>query len=647
MKEKILIVEDQFVEADYLQLMLAKAGYRITGIARSVQKARELITKERPDFVLLDIFLKGKHTGIDLAHELAKENIPFVYLSANSNEEVLNLAKATQPYGFLVKPFRERDLLVTIEVARYRHEHSTESHLRNESILKEKISAITTGEDNWENKLLNIARAFQLHLPFDYFTTGFNDSPDLPIPGLSFLRIGYNEYQKIGISELATITGIGNKELQELMQQRPIERTPAMCIGQAFEQECAKPSLDKLFADNFGLKSRISCPLHLSNGQKLSVNFYSRISDTYDNDHLALLNRLQGFMIENIENLMNAGKPSFVYESQKSVKQLHDQRNSTYDFEGIVGRNHLLLNVFDMITQVAPSDTSVLILGESGTGKERIAECIHNLSPRKNKPLVKVNCATLPPTLIESELFGHEKGSFTGAMEKRVGKFEKADKGTIFLDEIGEMPLELQAKLLRVLQERYIERIGAKEPISVDVRIIAATNRNLEKEVAEGRFRLDLYYRLNVFPVELPALRERTDDIHALSLHFINYYNRKTGKNITGLSEQAVERMKSYHWPGNIRELENIIERSVLLTKGTIIENIVVGVDPKKLNPIQTKELRLKTIFENERDHIITVLKNCNGKIWGGGGAAEVLNVPSSTLRSKMKKLGIRKEDIE
>jgi transcriptional regulator with GAF, ATPase, and Fis domain len=305
------------------------------------------------------------------------------------------------------------------------------------------------------------------------------------------------------------------------------------------------------------------------------------------------------------------------------------------------------LNVFDHIVQVAPFDTSVLILGESGTGKEKIADCIHNLSLRKGKALIKVNCATLPATLIESELFGHEKGSFTGANEKRIGKFEQANGGTIFLDEIGEMPGDLQVKLLRVLQEKEIEPIGSRAPIKINVRIIAATNRNLEKEVADGRFRLDLYYRLNVFPMVLPPLRERTEDLPALAHHFINYYNHKSGKKISGLSDKVLMNMMAYHWPGNIRELENLIERSVLLAKGTIIEDISLPAAQKMEISTETQGFHMKTIHENERDYIISVLKKSHGRIWGAGGAAEILNIPPTTLKSKMKKLGIQKEYIE
>jgi transcriptional regulator with GAF, ATPase, and Fis domain len=348
-------------------------------------------------------------------------------------------------------------------------------------------------------------------------------------------------------------------------------------------------------------------------------------------------------MIQTIEQLLQS-------ENGESLKlqppQITTRANNEEAFEGIIGKSHLLLNVFDHISQVAPSNTSVLILGESGTGKEKIANCIHNLSGRKGKPFVKVNCAALPATLIESELFGHEKGAFTGALDKRIGKFERADKGTIFLDEIGEMPVELQVKLLRVLQEREIERVGGRDTIKVDVRIIAATNKNLEKEVADGRFRLDLYYRLNVFPITLPALRDRREDIPALAYYFMNHYNHKAGKKISGISDTVLRKMMAYNWPGNIRELEHLIERSVLLAKGTVIEDILLPTVGKITEATVPEEAALKTIAENEKDYIISVLKKCNGRIWGPGAAAEILNINPSTLRSKMKKLGIKKEYI-
>ena len=645
MKEKILIVEDKFVEADYLRLMLTKAGYRVMGIAHSVIQAREMIKGERPDLVLLDIFLKGNLTGIDLAGELGKENIAFVYLSANSNEEVLNMAKATQPYGFLIKPFRERDLLITLEIARYRHEHSTESNFRKENSLRDKLSAIAADAETWEKKLLAGCRAMQPYIPFDYAAAGFNAGGAFSGQGISFLRIGYDEYQQIGIPELLNITSLNSKALIALINNSKPEDTPTLYNGDSFEEASIKLSLHKLFSDTFQVKSCLSLPLHLSNGEIFVISFYSRQPDIYNADHLGLLNRLNQLMSVGIENIFNTGKATIANAGKTPFANPSTSKND--DFEGIIGKSPRLLNIFDLITQVAPVDTSVLILGESGTGKERVADCIHQLSARKTKPFVKVNCATLPPTLIESELFGHEKGSFTGATDRRIGKFEKADKGTIFLDEIGEMPLDLQVKLLRVLQEKYIERIGARDITKVDVRVIAATNRNLEKEVAEGRFRLDLYYRLNVFPMELPPLRERPEDIPALASHFISIYSRKAGKKITGLSEKALKAMMAYQWPGNIRQLENLIERGVLLAKGSIIEDISIPAHQRNDVPMVAQDTHLKTIHENERDYIIFVLKKCKGKIWGSGGAAELLNLPPTTLKSKMKKLGIRKENIE
>ncbi|HEY4287415.1 MAG TPA: sigma 54-interacting transcriptional regulator [Puia sp.] len=648
MKEKILIVEDKFVEADYLRLMLTKAGYGVTGIAHSVIQARELIKEERPDLVLLDIFLKGNLTGIDLATELGKDNIAFVYLSANSNVEVLNMAKATQPYGFLIKPFRERDLLITLEIARYRHVHSMESNFRKESGLRDKLSAIAADTESWEKKLLAGCRAMQPYIPFDYAAAGFNAGGAFAGQGISFLRIGYDEYQQIGIPELLNITGLNSKALMTLLNNTAYDPTPTLYNGNGFEQACIKPSLHKLFYDNFQVRSCLSMPLHLSNGEVFVISFYSRQPDLYNGDHLGLLSRLNQLMSVGIENIFHTARsPNTEPSKNRNVPVPAGGSGITTDFEGIIGKSPRLLNIFDLITQVAPVDTSVLILGESGTGKERVADCIHQLSARKNKPFVKVNCAALPPTLIESELFGHEKGSFTGATDRRIGKFEKADKGTIFLDEIGEMPLDLQVKLLRVLQEKYIERIGGRDVTRVDVRVIAATNRNLEKEVAEGRFRLDLYYRLNVFPMELPPLRERSEDIPALASHFISIYNRKAGKRITGISEKALKIMMAYNWPGNIRQLENLIERSVLLTKGSIIEDISIPALQRNDIPAATSDTHMKTIHENERDYIILVLKKCKGKIWGSGGAAELLNLPPTTLKSKMKKLGIRKENIE
>lgn len=454
MSQKILIVEDQFIEANNLQMILEKSGYKVCGIARSVKVALELISEQTPDLVLLDIFLQGNLTGIDLAGVLQKKQIAFVYLSANSNKETLDAAKATRPYGFLVKPYREKDVLITLDIAWYLH-------------------------------------------------------------------------------------------------------------------DCNQQSL-----------------------------------------------------------------PSTAVQETIPVKVSHT----------IMGESSAMTEVLRLADMVAASETSVLITGESGTGKELIAQYIHQHSRRRQHTLTTVNCAALPATLIESELFGHEKGAFTGASDKRIGKFEQAANGTLFLDEIGEMPPDLQVKLLRVLQEKEIERIGGRETIKTDVRIIAATNRNLQQEMADGRFRIDLFYRLNVFPIHLPPLRERKTDIIPLALHFMQRSARNAGRNITGFSNNALETLTGYHWPGNIRELENVIERSVLLAGGNIIDTISLhGHQIVAPAAAHAASQRIKTIIENERDHILQVLIQCNGKIFGKGGAAELLGINVSTLNSKIKKLGIEK----
>jgi formate hydrogenlyase transcriptional activator len=298
---------------------------------------------------------------------------------------------------------------------------------------------------------------------------------------------------------------------------------------------------------------------------------------------------------------------------------------------------------------VAPTDATVLILGESGTGKELLARAVHNHSKRRTRPLVKVNCASLPTNLIESELFGHEKGAFTGALEKKIGRFELADGGTIFLDEIGEMPIELQAKLLRVLQEGELERLGNSKTTKVDVRVIAATNRELEQAVKAGTFREDLYYRLNVFPITSPPLRERREDISILVPHFLKKFRAKIGKPVRTVSPEAMQALQAYRWPGNVRELENMTERAVILSTGSVLEMenfpALSAVTPQ-LAVTTTPEMdgdSLRTLEEIEREYIVQVLKKTSWVVEGQKGAASILGLNPSTLRSRMQKLGMKK----
>ena len=469
MKETVLIVEDELIVARDIRKTLERNGFRVAGVARTAEKAISMAESFNPSLVLVDIFLKGNLTGIDLAKQLNNRGIPFIYVSANSNQQVLEAAKATHPFGFIVKPFREKDLLVTIEIARYRN----------------------------ENKMKMAAR------------------------------------------------------------------------------------------------------------------------DTVD---------------------MESKKTAQTTETMQPAIRGHVSAHCQY----IIGQSAHLLHVFNLIQQVAPFDTSVLILGESGTGKEGVANCIVQLSGRKNKPYIKINCAAIPAELIEAELFGYEKGSFTGAMERKAGKFELAAGGTILLDEIGEVAPEMQAKLLRVLQEKEIQRIGGSAVIKTDVRILASTSRNLEKEVGEGKFRLDLYYRLLVFPIQLPPLRDRKEDIPLLIDHYIDFYAQKMGNRVAALSPDQMQKLIQYTWPGNVRQLQHLVERMTLLNNNEISPEMESAEIPGQPASENKEILHTKTLEEMERNYILSVLKQCNFKVAGKGGAAKILNLPATTLHSKIKKLGIK-----
>ena len=458
LKAKILIVEDQFIEAKSLNVILTNAGYATCTIARSVNAALSIIENEKPDLVLVDIFLQGEGTGIDLGKILNEKRMAFVYLSANSNRQILEEAKPTKPYGFMVKPFRAKDVLIMLDVALYLHK-------------------------NRQDEKMNVASSHKA---------------------------------------------------------APVVLPP--------------------------------------------------------------------------------------------------------EFNHLVGKSPKFIETLERAKMVGSTDTSVLILGESGTGKEMIAHSIHKVSARRYKPFVVVNCGTLPNNLIESDLFGHEKGSYTGAITKREGKFELADGGTIFLDEIGELPLELQVKFLRVLQEREIEPIGGK-PKKINVRVLAATNKDLEEEVAAGRFRIDLYYRLNVFPLLMPSLRERKEDIPLLANHFLKKYSNEEGRQAPMLSSEAINTLVQYDWPGNIRELENTIQRNIVMANGAIIDSLDIPVSKRAANSIAGSKIGFKTMIENERDHILAVLESCNWKISGKGGAAEILDINVNTLNSRIKKLGIQRNN--
>jgi transcriptional regulator with GAF, ATPase, and Fis domain len=334
---------------------------------------------------------------------------------------------------------------------------------------------------------------------------------------------------------------------------------------------------------------------------------------------------------------------------------LEDEIRAEAKFEEIVGKSPALHRVLKLVETVAPTDSTVLIYGETGTGKELIARAIHNLSPRSSKTFVKLNCAAIPTGLLESELFGHEKGAFTGAVTQRIGRLELANHGTLFLDEIGDIPLELQPKLLRILQEREFERLGSTRTLSTDVRLIAATNRDLGAMVEEQKFRSDLFFRLNVFPVEVPALRERPEDIPLLVRHFAEEFSRRMNKTIETISSETMNALCQYHWPGNIRELQNVIERAVILSPGPALVVPLVETQPHTLPAPATEDAKSKStrrppvrsiLAEVDRDEIIHALEQADGRIGGPNGAAARLGLKRTTFITRMNKLGVRPNQV-
>jgi transcriptional regulator with GAF, ATPase, and Fis domain len=354
---------------------------------------------------------------------------------------------------------------------------------------------------------------------------------------------------------------------------------------------------------------------------KVAVN--QAITELQRAEILAERNRAEE--IERLKNQLHA--ENFYLRQELNTEQYWDK---------IVGQSKVLRQVLDLVEQVAPTNACVLILGETGTGKELIARGIHRLSDRKDQAFIKLSCAAIPTSLLESELFGHEKGAFTGAIAKRIGRFELADGGTIFLDEVGEIPLELQPKLLRVLQEQEFERLGSMQTVHVDVRLIAATNRHLKQLVADGEFRSDLYYRLNVFPILVPPLRERSEDIPQLVQHFTLKHADRMKKPITSIAPETMAALCHYSWPGNVRELENFIERSVILSQGSTLD-VPLG----ELEPFTRREADVSTLKDLEREHILRALNESNWVVGGQLGAAAKLGMKRTSLQYKMQKLGI------
>ena len=632
MERSILIVEDEFIVANDLAFFLEEQKFVVLGIAATVNEARALIDKQRPYIVLLDIHLKGKLTGIDLAKKLQQMNIPFIYLSAYSNKFILEQAKKTNPYGFLVKPFREKDLRIALEIAAYRIEHSVDINKQQEKQLHENLDDIPVC-DNSEELLEEIAKVLQPVLSYDLLF--FNFTKALDNLKLGIHRVGIHDYRRLGVNEMATILGLSAGQVEKIIKQQN-QQDEGIYQDKELDKLQSKASFAAFVSKAFQMESMMSLTISLGNDQKLNLSFFAKETGVFNANKIELIQRLNTSFSHILESKIQQ-ETKTGSTSHKNQSKGDKKKDIT---KGIIGTSPKLLEVLQNIKSVAPMKTSVLIMGESGTGKELFAKCIHELSPRSSSPFVPVNCGAIPENLIESILFGHTKGAFTGAISNQEGKFEQANGGTIFLDEIGEMSLEMQVRLLRVLQENEIERIGDNRTIPIDVRIIAATNKNLEQEIEAGNFRLDLYYRLHVFPLYAPTLRERKEDIPELAHYFLRKYAKKAGKPIKNLSNQTQEALLQYDYPGNIRELENIIERAVVVEDG---KTLTYGSwMPQKEFTIS--DSKFKTFESKQKDYIVEVLNHTNWRVSGPKGAAKILGMNEKTLFAKIKRLGIEKQ---
>ena len=424
---------------------------------------------------------------------------------------------------------------------------------------------------------------------------------------------------------------------------KPIEGS---VIGRAFK--AGKPFILDVMSEQLpphespaaraeALESGCALPL-ISRGRTVGVlTLASRVENAFHPGDVDFLMLAAGQVAIAIENGLAYREIAELKDKLAQEKlYLEDEIRGEMDFEGIVGQSSALRHVLNLVETVAPSDSTVLLLGETGTGKELIARAIHERSGRKERTFVKLNCAAIPTGLLESELFGHERGAFTGAIAQKIGRLELADQGTLFLDEVGDIPIEIQPKLLRALQEREFERLGNNRTKKVDVRLVAATNRDLEKMMEDREFRSDLYYRLNVFPIRIPPLRERPEDIPLLVRYFTQKYGRRMKKRIESIPAAALRRLSSWHWPGNIRELENFIERSVILTHGVALQAPIaeLGNNGRSVPVAGTREA-------SERNEILRILKVTNGRVAGPDGAAARMEIKRTTLISRMKKLGI------
>ncbi|MBS1788214.1 MAG: sigma 54-interacting transcriptional regulator [Acidobacteria bacterium] len=523
------------------------------------------------------------------------------------------------------------DNAVNFERARAAEEQAQRQSKRLQLLLD--INNAVVSNLNLPDLLAAISAGLRQVLSHDFTGMALYDAElgQLRVQALDYTR----NQQLFGTKDLIPLKGTGPGKA--FTSRKPV-------LIRSFEATASSTEIVRLMA-SAGFKSSCHVPLIARDKVLGTLDVLSFRTDGFTEDDAELLMQIGQQIAIAVDNAL-------VYREIEAIKNklaeeklyLEEEIQTAWNFERIIGASASLQRILKQVETVAPTDSTVLIRGETGTGKELIARAIHNLSERRERSLVKLNCAAIPTGLLESELFGHEKGAFTGAISQRIGRFELANKGTLFLDEVGDIPLELQPKLLRVLQEQEFERLGSTRTQRVDVRLVAATNCNLEQMVADKQYRGDLFYRLNVFPIHLPPLRERREDIPLLARFFAQKFAQRMHKQLETIPAETMAALTQYHWPGNIRELENVIERAVILSRGPALEVPLHEMKPAKKPTDNVASSASATLADNEREHILRVLKETGWVISGPNGAATRLGIKRTTLQARMQKLGISRQ---
>ncbi len=643
---RILILEDIAEHAELVERELRQAGIVFTSRRVMAREAFIAALEDfKPSLILADYSLPSFDgmSALATTRELCPD-VPFVFVSGAMGEEVAieslkqgatdyvlkqRLSRLVPAVRRALRESEERAALKQAELALLKAHSELALKCKEREALLEINNAIIANLDR-QSLFKAIAHSLRQSLPFDRALLF------LYRPEQDALRVTALE----GLPPAFQFGRIGSEVKREGSHVGWVLDNKRYLLRRNLAEELQFAPEEAILAD--GINSYISAPLIGKEKPLGTLNVASMRVNQYSEDDALFLLGVAGQVALATENML-------AYEEIAALKSRLEQENiylqeeirTEHNFEEIVGSSDAIRKVLQAIETVAPTDASVLILGETGTGKELVARDIHNLSRQKEKALVKVNCAALASTLIESEFFGHEKGAFTGALARKVGRFELADGGTIFLDEIGDLPLELQAKLLRVLQEGEFERVGGSHTIKIIVRVIAATNHDLAAAVKANAFRSDLYYRLSVFPLALPPLRDRREDIPLLAAHFISLLAKKLGKPLERVSKQSLDRMMQYDWPGNVRELLNVIERAAILTRTPVV-HLEDSLDLRLKADVAASALR--TLGDVEREHILHALEETDWTIDGPRGAAIILGLNPNTLRSRMQKLGIRKQ---